>query len=210
MKTRILLFAILAALTLHAAPPREPQSSDGIDETSQFIFFAVLEGLYADGVSNDEVSQILMKREGETYFHFIYSCPVCNATIWALEAYKARPDSLYGLKRIGNTFGPGIPLGQRDNLFGDDAGKRLTVINALVKKWIERRMKPFPAAERKTLAEQLEKKREEGMKALESFRKKKHGENFGIEKAAPAFVNLKECAACNAVTGRAMDLPKGK
>ena len=88
MKSHILSFAVLlstivaplAAVPLRAA---EEARRNGHDETTRFIFYSVLEGLYEDGLSKEDVAQILMKREKETYFHFIYACPVCNPTIWS-------------------------------------------------------------------------------------------------------------------------------
>ena len=181
-----------------------------MDETTRFIFHSVLEGLYEDGLSKEDVAQILMKREKETYFHFIYACPVCNPTIWALQAYQARPGDFYGMKRPGSTFGPGLTPELREQLYSKDAAQRLSAINSLVKSWMERRMKTqrLSADEQKALTERLELKRKEGMKMLESFRKKQHGENFGVEQAAPAYVDLTECAVCNGAVGKPMKLPE--
>lgn len=215
MKARILSLALCVSTLLApfaAGPLRAAEQArrSDFDETTRFIFHSVLEGLYEDGLSKEDVAQILMKREKETYFHFIYACPVCNATIWALEAYRARPDDFYGLKRPGSTFGQGLTAELREQLYSKDAAKRLTAINTLVKTWMERRMKSLrlSADEQKALTGRLEKKREEGMKMLESFRKKQHGENFGVEQAAPAYVDLSECAVCNGIVGKPMKLPE--
>lgn len=215
MKSHLLAFAVIlsalvapfAAVPLRAA---EQAQRNEIDQTTRFIFYSVLEGLYEDGLSKEDVTQILMKREKETYFHFIYSCPVCNPTIWALEAYLARPDQFYGMKRPGSTFGPGLKPELREQLYSKDPTLRLTAINSLVQTWMERRMKTLRLSpdEKTALTKQLELKREEGMKALERFRKKQHGENFGVEQAAPAYVNLTECAVCNGAVGKPMKLPK--
>ncbi len=221
MKTRILLLAACSlviavppvSVPLRAAPKEDQQDSrDTIDATTQFIFYSVLEGLYEDGISNEDVAQILMKREKEAYFHFIYSCPVCNATIWALQSYVGRPDNLYGLKRESSTFGPGLSAELHDQLYSPDSARRLTAINTLVKGWMERRMTRMhlPAGERAALLERLEKKRKEGMVALEGFRKKEHGASFGVAQAAPAYVDLTECAVCNAAVGKPMKLPEAK
>ncbi len=60
--------------------------------------FSVFEGLYEDGLSNEDLDRILLKEKNQAYFHFIYACPICTATIWGLEAYRSRPDRFYGLK----------------------------------------------------------------------------------------------------------------
>ena len=214
MKPHILCLALcvitfvapFASVPLRAA---EQTRWSEIDETSRFIFHSVLEGLYEDGLSKEDVAQILMKREKETYFHFIYGCPVCNSTIWALEAYQARPDQFYSQKRPGSTFGQGLTPELRGLLYSKDATMRLTAINSLVKTWMERRMKTLrlSASEQKALTGRLEKKRKEGMEVLESFRKKQHGADFGVEQAAPAYVDLTECAVCNGIVGKPMKLP---
>lgn len=215
MKTSLLALAIgFATFVAPLAPSplvaEEAERRSKIDETSQFIFHSVLEGVYEDGLTNDDVAQVLMRREKESYFHFIYACPVCNATIWALEAYQKRPEGFYGLKRGGSTFGGGLSKELHDQLYSKEPGQRLAAINALVKSWIERRMKRLrlSADEQKALAKQLELKREEGMRMLESFRKKAHGESFGVAQAAPAYVDLNECAVCNASVGKPMKLPE--
>lgn len=214
MKSYLLCLALCVTTVVVPFAPVPLRAADnvrrtGMDEATRFIFYSVLEGLYEDGLSKEDVAQILMKREKEAYFHFIYACPVCNPTIWALEAYQARPDGFYGLKEARSTFGPGLSSELHDQLYSKDATKRLTAINSLVQSWMERRMKllRLNADEQKALTKQLELKREEGMKMLESFRKKEHGASFGVEQAAPAYVDLTECAVCNAAVGKPMKLP---
>ena len=68
------------------------------DEAQKFIFYSVLEGLYEDGVSTEDVERILMKREKEYHFHFNFSCPVCMGSIWAFESYRNRPEKLHSVK----------------------------------------------------------------------------------------------------------------
>jgi hypothetical protein len=208
----ILRYAIIIALSLAVSAHAQPRVKPDIDDTSRFIFYSVVEGLYEDGVSNKDVDQILMKKEKQTYFHFIYACPVCGATIWALEAYRGRPERLYGLKREGSTFGNGLSLELHEQLYSGDPQKRLIAINTMVKTWMERRMKTMnlSAKDRAGLLEALEKKRKEGMDALESFRKLQHGPNFGVAEAAPAYVDLQECAVCNGAVGKPMKLPEPK
>ena len=162
--------------------------------------------------TSQDVDQILLRREGQTYFHFITACPVCTATIWALEAYRGRPQDFYGMKMPGSTFGPGLPEALRAQLHSDDPQQRLTAINTLVQKWMDRRMTQLRLTEkeRTTLLEALEKKRQQGMAALESFRKLQHGPTMDVAHAAPAYVDLTECAVCNAAVGKPMKLPEAK
>ncbi len=152
-----------------ASPPSE------LDATTQFIFYGVLEGLYEDGVSNQDVDQILMKKENQSYCHFIYACPICTTTIWALQAYRSRPEQFYSLKSPSptSTFGPGLPSSLRTELFSDDPHRRLKAINTLVKDWIGRRMDRMNLStkDREALLKALEEKRKQGMEALESLRR---------------------------------------
>ncbi len=215
MKTVFLILLAALGFSTTAAAQDNPAAKtrhEDFDATTRFVFHAVLEGLYEDGLSDQDVKQILMRKEKQTYFHFIYSCPLCGATIWALEAYRDRPKGFYGLKFDGSTFGSGLTEAQHAQLFSDDPKVRLTVINALVQTWFERRMKAMRLTdgERAQLLEALEKKRQAGMDALVRFRKKQHGENFGVAEAAPAYVGLEECAVCNAAVGKPMKLPDAK
>src|SRR5882762_4709658 len=145
-----------------------------IDATSRFIFYSVLEGLYEDGLSDQDVDQILMKKEKQSYYHFIYACPICTATIWALEAYRARPAAFYSMKGgEGATFGPGLPDALHQQLYSADSHQRLIAINTMMKDWMTRRMDRMhlSAKDRAALVQDLEKKRKQGMDVLENFRK---------------------------------------
>ena len=210
----ILALVVVASLSVACAQPEEQARPEGIkiDPASRFIFYSVLEGLYEEGLSNADVDQILMKKEGQTYFHFILSCPVCTATIWGLESYRGRPQQFYSIKSAASTFGPGLSPEMHDQLYSDKPRERLAAINGLVKKWMDQRITRMnlPENERSTLLEELGKLRKSGMDALESFRKKQHGDKLGCAEAAPAYVDFQECAVCNAAVGKPMKLPEGK
>lgn len=213
MKTMVRFLVLLGVtLSLFARDRAVARDADDIDAASRFVFYSVLEGLHEDGLSDEDVKQILMRKEKQTYFHFIYACPLCGPTIWALEAYRDRPKNLYGLKREGSTFGHGLSDALHTQLYSDDPQQRLVAINTLVQTWLERRMKAMRLTkkERAVLLESLEKKRKQGMDVLQNFRKKEHGENFGVAEAAPAYVNLEECAVCNGAVGKPMKLPVAK
>jgi hypothetical protein len=207
------ILAIAGLLLAHASAQEHTRSSSAaspqFDATSRFIFYSVLEGLYEDGLSNEDVDQILLKRKGQSYFHFIYACPICTATIWGLQAYRSRPEHLYSLKSGASTFGSGLSDSLHAHLYSDDPHQRLIAINALVKSWLSRRMEKLNLSEddRKVLLKKLEEKRQNGMDVLESFRKGEHGPHFGVAEAAPAYVNLEECAVCNGAVGKLMKLP---
>ncbi len=214
MKTALvtILIALLSAtirpqpVAAGAPPPSQ------IDATTRFVFYSALEGLYEDGVSNQDVDQILMKKENQSYFHFIYACPICTATIWALQAYRSRPEQFYSLKSPSpnSTFGPGLPTSLETELFSNDPHQRLKAINTLVKDWIGRRMDRMNLSrqDRETLLKALEEKRKQGMEALEGLRRHEHGASFGVAEGAPAYFGLTECAVCNGAVGKLMKVPE--
>ena len=205
------VLALVSGPTAWAQTPlvEKPHFSSLTDETSRFVFYSVLEGLYEDGLSNGDVDQILSKKEGESYTNFVYSCPICTPTIQALLAYRVRLEHLYSLKSGASTFGKGLSAPLHEELYSDDSRQRLGAINTLMQGWMDRRIKSMnlPAEERAKLLTELEDKRKEGMEALESFRHHEHGQSFGVEKAAPAYVGLDECAVCNGAVGKPMKLP---
>lgn len=170
-------------------------------EGMRFIFFEVLEGLYEDGVSNEDVDRILARKDGSGYRNFIYGCEICTATIQALEAYRARPAQLYGRKLAGSTFGPGLPPAVRERLRSPDSKVRLRAINGLVRSWIQRRMERMNLSrgERARLRAEIDDMRDRGMRMLQSFRR-----NGTVEANASAYARIDECAACNGAAGLGM------
>jgi hypothetical protein len=210
MKTTLSLILTVAFISIL---PSNAQVMDRprVDSTSRFIFYSVLEGLYEDGVSNQDVDQILMKKDKQCYYHFIYACPICTATIWALQAYRSRPEAFYSIKGgKGATFGPGLSDALHQQLFSVSPHQRLMAINAVVKAWISRRMDRMnlSQSDRSELAKGLEQAREQGMQDLKSFRKSsEEASPNGLEYYAPAYTDLTECAVCNGAVGKPMKLP---
>jgi hypothetical protein len=196
MKRKLICLAILCAF---AARPFS-SAQQVFDNPGRFIFYAVLEGCFEDGLTTTDVSQILLHRTNENaYFHFIYACPICTATIQALQTYQSRPEHFYSLKSRASTFGAGLSAELKQQLYSDNADDRLIAINSLIQRWIAARMTLLGLSENKRaqLETALEEKRKEGMNHLENF--KAEGTAFVN---APAFVTLEECAVCNAAVGK--------
>jgi hypothetical protein len=61
--------SILAGLLL-AFMGAAPARAAGFDDAHRFVFYAVLEGCYEDGLSSNDVAQILMKR-GDDFYMFL-------------------------------------------------------------------------------------------------------------------------------------------
>jgi hypothetical protein len=190
MKPRLALFVSLIVCFLSMPAAR----ADGdFDEGYRFIFYAVLEGCYEDGLETNDVSQILLANTNG-HVHFVYACPLCTPTIHALEAYQSRPSHFSSLKTHVTTFGAGLSPDLKKQLHGEKAEDRLAAINALVNGWVSRRMKllKLSAAEQTQLHALLEKKRRQGMNYLKSF---------DGAASVSAFTNVHQCAVCNGACG---------
>ena len=195
---------LLLALTL-AFTTSSLRAVDLFDDRFQFIYFATLEGAFADGLTNEDVDRIL-RREGEgPYQHFIYACPLCMPVINALLAYRSRP-AIYGYKLpahqdVNRTFGGGLAADLRQQLASERIEVRLQAVNALVKRWVERRLALMHLSpeQRREWDTKLENGRKEGMEIL-LIRFREQG---SLKTFAPGFEQVKECAVCNAATGRA-------
>lgn len=170
------------------------------DDAHRFVFYAVLEGCYEDGLSSNDVARVLMQREGEFYYHFIYSCPLCTPALHAFNVYRSQPPFV-GMKNPTPTFGPGLEPELKKELYSGKTEERLAAINTLVQRWIKRRMTMLRLTpdERAQLQKDLEEMRKKGMEALRGF-----ASGGQTSKMAPAYGAKDECAICNAAVGMAL------
>ncbi|MBI2190780.1 MAG: hypothetical protein HYU36_02195 [Planctomycetes bacterium] len=201
MKHDHVFFASLVTFVL-VAPSREAE--ENFEDAHRFIFYSVLEGCFEDGLSTEDVSQILLRREKESYFHFIYACPVCLPTIHALEVYRSRPDHFYGVKGGASTFGSGLTPDLKRQLYSGAPADRLVAINSLVQRWTARRMSLLALSDeqRGQLQKAFEEMRKKGMETLKSFKAGGTASYY-----APAFATIEECAACNGAVGKGLKVP---
>ena len=149
------------------------------DEMCQFVFFAVLEGLYRDGVQNEIVDAIIgdkvEKKEDKVKTHFVFRCELCHATYEAFRTYRNRPAFMDA--KGASTFGKGADLKLLKDLRSKDARKRVYTMGALVRPWIMHRIEQT----RKTPAEKTAMKKkfaeyaQYGAKMLNAHRKAKDG-----------------------------------
>ena len=202
MKKYLLLFVGLLSLLLNTTPV----SAKDFDDNYRFIFYAVTEGCYEDGIATTNVDQILLMNTNVGLVHFVYACPVCMPTIHALQAYRSRPEHLFGYKTHLNTFGPGLSAEQIKKLYSDHPSDRLEVINGLMQTWITRRMTELRLtdAEKTQLQKNLEQMRQDGMKML----KYSQGNNPEYFKLS-AFAEVQQCAACNGACRMKLKLDSG-
>ncbi|MCP4846605.1 MAG: hypothetical protein GY899_01490 [Verrucomicrobiaceae bacterium] len=113
------------------------------DETCQFVFFAVLEGLYRDGVQNDIVDAIIggeiERKADKVKTHFVFRCELCHATYEAFRTYRNRP--LFMQTNKASTFGEGVDKKILGKLRSKDARTRIYAMGGLVRPWIMHRIK---------------------------------------------------------------------
>ena len=148
------------------------------------VFFAVLEGLYRDGVSSETVDLILKKDYNE---HFVYCCPLCHPAYEAFVLYRGRP-RFYGLKGDISNFGFGLDEKLEKKLRSENRSDRLEVIQTMIQQYVRQRVKMMrlSAKEEAELSAEMAKGRNKGMDALPR---------------TPILANEKRCAICDGSVG---------
>jgi hypothetical protein len=176
--TTHILFSLLLALMVGGAAltasggtgPRAWVDS----RVSQLVFFAVLEGLYRDGVKNEDVDIIIPPGEhGAPQFdrsYFVYACPLCHPAFEAFRLYRQRAP-FAGLKSRADTFGPGLEDAVRAQLRSPKVEVRRAAIQGLITRWVEQRLDlmRLTAGERTALTHEMADARKQGMNMLHSF-----------------------------------------
>ena len=161
------------------------------DEMCQFVFFAVLEGLYRDGIQNEVVDAIIgdlvEKEEDKVKTHFIFRCELCHATYEAFRAYRSRPAFMDTKEQ--NTFGKGIDLKILKVLRGKDVPGRVYAMGGLVRPWIMHRIEET----RKTPEEKTAMKEK-----FEEFAREGNGLRWKWVETDPLYLNWEFYGACQA------------
>jgi hypothetical protein len=106
------------------------------DAYHQEIFFAVLEGLYRDGVSS-EVARAITAVDPQSLqpSSFVPGCPICMPALDAFLLYLERPP-FRGKKLARDTFGSGLPAEQVALLTGSDPRARREALRELMQRWV--------------------------------------------------------------------------
>ena len=164
-----------------------------LDAHGQQIFFAVLEGLYRDGVPSDLVDRITAI-DDQTHYprNFVWACPVCMPAYEAFCVYRARPG--FHDKEHSDTFGPGLPKEQVERLAAVDLAVSQRAIEELIQNWMDRRMDELrlTADERTEWRNEMAKRRKLGMTYLEGYR------NAGL---GGSYAGMKTCPICEGANG---------
>lgn len=204
-KNRLLLLlaavAVIATVTVSRLGGAETPSSNNVPKmwvqtrAGQLVFFAVLEGLYRDGVSNDDVDLIIPPgKDGKPMFdteHFVYACPLCEPAFEAFRLYRQR-DNFFGFKARINTLGPGLDETVRTQLRSKDANEQRKAIQGLINRWVSQRldMMRLTDAEREAITREIEQGRKQGMDMLQNS-----------QRAVPAGLSRTNCPICDGSFG---------
>lgn len=176
MKTTFSIAAVLTLIlapALHAVNEKEEPKSAVIwqdDPLCQFVFFAVLEGLYRDGVQNEIVDLIIgepIKNEEEKVKSmFVFRCELCHATYEAFRTYRARP--VFKQTNAQSTFGKGVDPKMIESLKSTEARDRVYAMGGLVRPWIMHRIEETRKTdeEKKAMQEEFFKYLNEGEQLL--------------------------------------------
>jgi len=163
--------SVVALRSAGGATTNNANTSWTQSRASQLVFFAVLEGLYRDGVKNDDVDLIIPPgNSGKPGFdneHFVYACPLCHPAFEAFCVYRRR-EMFFGLKAPVDTFGPGLDHAVTASLRSNDPGQRRHAIERLINRWVSQRleMMRLTEGEREDLTRELEQGRKQGMDGL--------------------------------------------
>ena len=199
MVQRFLCFALLFAAAMMAGLMGSRTEAMPVGQTTrveegdvrQLVFFAVLEGLYRDGVSNEDVDIILAKDPKTKQYrlneNFVYTCPLCMPALDAFALYRSRP-SFNGWKDSRDKFGAGLDAAMEGKLKSTNKTQRLEAIRDLTNRWVQQRltMMRLTKEERILWQQRIEEGRKSGMDLLKD------------RLLAPEF---KGCAICEGTLG---------
>jgi hypothetical protein len=171
-----------------ADSPQNAPATELSDPYHQGIFFAVLEGLYRDGVSS-EVARAITAVDPQSLqpSSFVPGCPICMPALDAFLLYLERPP-FRGKKLARDTFGAGLPAEQVARLSGPDGRARRAALRDLVQRWVYEhldRLRLDPV-ERGAWTRELAARPETGMAIL-----------AGLQKSGDAlYGDFDECPLC--------------
>jgi hypothetical protein len=184
-----------------AAFGKSPITSWPDAEAGRLIFFAVLEGLFRDGVTNEVVDIVAPPPLGSLLpveqMLFVPGCQICTPAQRAFALYRQRLDC--GLKQwqpgggLRDTFGDGLPEEVVARLRDPDKEVRLAALQALVTRWVAEHMdrQRLTPAEREDLGRWMQEAAKIGMSTLAQMRADD-----------PAIgTDWKRCALCDGATG---------
>ena len=190
------VLTILMLQCANAEDARKPRGRWFSDETSQFVFFAVLKGLYRDGLSTETVELIVPRKDGDSrpsMENFIYTCPLCHPSFEAFRIYLCRKP-FYGQKGSSvGTFGKGLPAATISALKSTDGKKKRGMIRQLISKWVQHRLDSMNLTNKalQEWQEKLKKLHDVGTASLKRFKENSNGKYY-----KNLYQDWEECPAC--------------
>lgn len=137
----------------------------------QFVFFAVLEGLYEQSLPDATVDRLLARdvMTGQP-FHFVYACPICHPTFDALTLYRGR-QPFYGNKEGKRDFASRLDPAVFERLNADDPQVRADALALLMEGFIARKIAAsrWTPDESRAWQQKFELAKEEGEKHLRDY-----------------------------------------
>ena len=196
-----LILLLTSASLLYPIDPNRENPADPSKFTFErkLIFYAVLEGLFEDGVAGEALELIIPDARSMTLedapekTNFVYACPICMPTFDALRLYQARLPFYAQKATKYNTYGPGLSEEILKQLRGTPFQRR-DAIEALINKWIQRRLDNLKITdcERDQIEKNLSAMRKKGEEMLKRFQSEKNYNGF-----KKYYENWKKCAACS-------------
>lgn len=182
----ITLGALMGAGTTRADALTDEAAAKGkYSNEHRFVFYAILEGLYEDGVPAEAINLIVpdvhamadSERPGRT--NFVESCPLCTPAFEAFRTYKLRP-VFYGQEGTKfSTFGFGVSAERMRGLRGSPSVRRET-IRSMIEDYVGRRLETtaLDDEERMDMELRLEDMKKDGHSALARIRRGEKGESL--------------------------------
>jgi hypothetical protein len=205
----LIVLAAVAGLPLSSAEPAKPVDAPSMppekwqeDPTCRMVFFAVLEGLYTDGVSTAAVERVVGKKKDGTLdlkATFVIQCPLCHPVYEAFCLYQQRP-SFSGEKR--DTLGQGLDPELEGGLQSEHLIARQRALQQVVQEWVSRRLAlmRLSAEEKADWISRLEERSGQGRARLSELRVK--------DPEYKLWPGYGRCAACEGTTAACKILKK--
>lgn len=182
------------------------------DPACQLVFFAVLEGLYTDGVPDEVVDLIVPPKSKQDVKHcFVFNCPMCHAAYEAFVLYQRR-QAFQNANEPKSTFGKKLDLQSEAgkqllaNLASTEPRTRVFAMGDLIRPWIDRRIQQLnlTTAERDALIAKLLEYAKRGNSLFLSYRRDKSTVYYEWQ----FYGGCQACEAAQAISRRMQQEPK--
>jgi hypothetical protein len=204
MRRYLFLGVVVAALALLQTAPADPApQSESPPKTTEdwkedpvcrMVFFAVLEGLYTDGVSTEAVDRVVGRKKGgppDVKQTFVIQCPLCHPVYEAFCLYQQRPAFQDGKR---DTLGKGLDPRLEEGLRSEGILARQRALEVVVRDWVGRRLAQMRLTdeEKRDWVSKLEERSNQGRKLLRELR--------GTDPVYRLWPGYGKCAACEGTT----------